>query len=29
VKDLNDLAKCGRDVLESPDLRRAFLHWDF
>lgn len=29
VKDLNDLAKCGRDVLESQDLRRAFLHWDF
>ena len=29
VKDLNDLAKCGEDVLESDDVRQAMLAWDF
>jgi len=29
VKDLNDLAKCDKDTLQQPDIRRAFVHWDF
>jgi hypothetical protein len=29
VKDLNDLARCGREVLESADVREAFTCWDF
>lgn len=29
VKDLNDLALCGEDVLMSADVREAFRCWDF
>ena len=29
VKDLNDLAKCGDEVLASDDVRQAFREWDF
>ena len=29
VKDLNDLAKCGSQVLESEEVREAFRCWDF
>lgn len=29
VKDLNDLALCGPNVLELRDVREAFLTWDF
>ena len=29
VKDLNDLAKCDAEVADSPEVRRAFKHWDF
>ena len=29
VKDVNDLARCSADVLESADVREAFRVWDF
>ena len=29
VKDVNDLARCSRAVLESADVREAFRSWDF
>jgi hypothetical protein len=29
VKDLNDLAKCGEDVIESQDVEQAMRAWDF
>lgn len=29
VKDLNDLAKCGPEVLRDENVVQAFRHWDF
>lgn len=29
VKDVNDLARCGREVLDDPAVREAWRCWDF
>lgn len=29
VKDLNDLALCGADVLEAEEIREIFIRWEF